>query len=89
MLHVKQDISKKNKPLVIISNWFIIRIYRGHLKHCLQKKRNLVCSFYPDCSQYGLLALKKYGFFVGWLKTIKRILKCNTYKHKNSCVDYP
>jgi len=89
MSHVKQNISKKNSPLALISIYVIIEIYRKHIKPYRQKRKNIICSFYPDCSEYGILALRRYGFFIGWFKTINRILKCNTYKHKNSCVDYP
>jgi len=35
------------------------------------------CRFYPSCSEYSILAIKKYGLFIGLLKTFLRILKCN------------
>ncbi|MBS4173898.1 membrane protein insertion efficiency factor YidD [Bacillus sp. FJAT-49736] len=35
------------------------------------------CRFYPTCSQYGLVAIKRYGAFRGGYLTIKRILKCH------------
>lgn len=37
------------------------------------------CRFTPTCSQYGLEAIKKYGFFKGWAKAIWRILRCNPF----------
>lgn len=89
MLNVKQDISKKNNILVYISILFIQKVYRKKIKPILKKKRNLLCSFYPDCSSYGILALKKYGFFLGWAKTINRIAHCKSYQHEKSCIDYP
>ncbi|MEK6938863.1 MAG: membrane protein insertion efficiency factor YidD [Nanoarchaeota archaeon] len=69
-------------------------VYRKHIKVLkakidLKKRRINVCSYYPNCSEYGILALQKYGFFVGWVKTIKRIFRCNTYQHEESCIDYP
>lgn len=37
------------------------------------------CRFSPTCSQYCLLALQKYGLFVGLLKTVWRILRCHPF----------
>lgn len=45
------------------------------------------CRFYPTCSQYAILAVKKYGFLKGFLKTCWRILRCNPF-HPGG-VDYP
>ena len=90
MLNVKQDISlSKNNLFVRVSIWFIKEIYRKKIKPLLNRKNKTICSFYPHCSEYGILALKKYGFFYGWYKTIRRILKCSKYRHDESCIDYP
>lgn len=35
------------------------------------------CRFTPTCSQYGLEAFTKRGFFVGLILTVGRILRCN------------
>lgn len=91
----KQNISKnKNSLLVRFSVWGIKIIYRRIIKPFKAKKdckkgRVTVCSFYPSCSEYGVLAVRKDGFFKGWYKTINRILRCKTYQHKGSCVNYP
>lgn len=37
------------------------------------------CRFTPTCSQYCLLAIQKYGVFVGLLKTSLRILRCHPF----------
>lgn len=37
------------------------------------------CRFTPTCSQYCLLAIQKYGVFVGVLKTFWRILRCHPF----------
>ncbi|MDR3186843.1 MAG: membrane protein insertion efficiency factor YidD [Holosporaceae bacterium] len=34
------------------------------------------CKFYPSCSQYALLAIKKYGFVRGTIKALLRMMKC-------------
>lgn len=37
------------------------------------------CRFYPTCSQYGMEAIKRFGFFKGGWLTIKRISKCHPF----------
>jgi len=37
------------------------------------------CRFYPTCSQYGLEAFQRFGFFKGFYLTAKRILKCHPF----------
>lgn len=34
------------------------------------------CRYTPTCSEYGLIAIKRFGFFKGSFLTIKRILRC-------------
>jgi putative membrane protein insertion efficiency factor len=35
------------------------------------------CRFYPSCSTYARLALKKYGIMKGGILSLMRILKCH------------
>jgi len=35
------------------------------------------CRFYPSCSSYARLALKKYGIIKGGILSLTRILKCH------------
>lgn len=37
------------------------------------------CRFYPSCSEYGMLALKKFGLIKGSWLSIKRIGKCHPF----------
>ncbi len=37
------------------------------------------CRFYPTCSEYSYLALKKYGVLKGLCLTIRRLLKCHPF----------
>ncbi len=37
------------------------------------------CKFTPTCSEYAILAIKKYGFIKGSLKAAWRILRCNPF----------
>ena len=34
------------------------------------------CRFIPTCSQYGLEAVKRFGFLKGLYLTVRRILRC-------------
>lgn len=76
-------------PLIVFSELFIRIIYRKHIKKLINRKQNVVCSFHPTCSEYALLAIKKYGFIKGWIKSIKRIKRCKTYRKSESCIDFP
>lgn len=46
---------------------------------CISPLIGPCCRFTPTCSQYCILAIKKYGLIVGALKTIWRILRCNPF----------
>ena len=51
----------------------LIRLYRIFISPLLGS----ICRHTPTCSEYGIIALKKYGVFKGTFLTAKRILKCN------------
>jgi putative membrane protein insertion efficiency factor len=38
------------------------------------------CRYFPTCSQYSIEALKHYGLFKGFFKSIKRIFSCHPLK---------
>lgn len=54
-------------------------------KHAPEKLRQS-CLFVPSCSEYMLLAVDKYGFFVGLYKGLNRLSRCH---HPNGGEDYP
>jgi uncharacterized protein len=37
------------------------------------------CRYTPTCSQYGIEALKKHGFFKGGYLLIKRLFSCHPW----------
>lgn len=37
------------------------------------------CRFVPTCSQYGLTAIRRHGFFLGGWYTVKRLSKCHPF----------
>ena len=55
---------------------WLIRLYQ---KFISPLKRNPACRFYPSCSAYAVEAFMKRGFFVGFVLTVWRILRCNPY----------
>ena len=37
------------------------------------------CRFYPTCSNYAIQAYNEYGFIMGSILTVKRLLKCGVW----------
>ena len=70
-----------------LSIYLIVDIHQKNLSPKFNRMGSK-CRFYPSCSNYGLIVIEKYGFFKGWIKTIRRILRCNPWNNK-SHVDYP
>ena len=62
---------------------FVIRVYQKFISPI--KPKRIKCRFHPTCSNYGIEAVNKYGFFKG---TIDRLKRCNPY-NRDSCIDYP
>lgn len=54
-------------------------------QHYAPDKMRLKCVYEPSCSEYMILAIKKYGAFKGVFKGIKRLLRC----HPPGGIDYP
>ncbi|MDD5111862.1 MAG: membrane protein insertion efficiency factor YidD [Candidatus Altiarchaeota archaeon] len=73
--------------LCAISIYLIKNVHQKVISPKLNK-RGIYCRFYPTCSEYGIIAINKYGFFKGWFKTIDRISRCRVTNH-NTCVDIP
>ena len=79
---------KRNNLFCWLSIYLIKKIWHGNLGASYKKKYNVICRFYPPCSNYTIKALEKYGFIKGWRLAYKRIKSCND-KNTESCVDYP
>ena len=60
--------------------WFIL-LYQRYAK----SETRLRCCFIPSCSEYAVLAIKKYGTVVGGIKTMRRLFRC----HPPGGIDYP
>ncbi len=58
--------------------WLLIGIIRFYQKF-ISPLTPPACRFYPTCSEYGLEAVKRFGFFKGGYLAIARILKCQPF----------
>jgi len=47
------------------------------------------CRFMPSCSEYGRLAIRKYGLLRGGAKTLVRIMKCAPWGPPPGATDPP
>ncbi len=79
---------KRNNVLVKLSILLIKKLWQNKIGKKYNKQHNIICRFYPSCSNYSILALQKYGFVKGWMLTIKRIKRCNL-NNTDTCIDYP
>lgn len=80
--------TKSRNPLVWLSIFIIKSIWQKRIGKKYNKKKHIICRFYPSCSDYAILSLQKYGFFKGWVKAYRRFKRCNN-QNTESCVDYP
>lgn len=46
------------------------------------------CLHYPSCSNYAIMAFKKYNFLTALIKTIMRIRDCHPFSTR-PYIDYP
>ena len=60
---------------------WLIRVYQRYAK----SETRLRCCYTPSCSEYAILALKKYGLISGSIKAVKRLLRCGP----PGGIDYP
>jgi len=54
-----------------VAVWLIL-FYRS----CISPLFPSCCRFVPTCSEYGLIAFRRYGFRKGFVLTAKRLMKC-------------
>lgn len=66
--------------------WLAIALVRGY-QRWISPAFGKNCRFHPTCSEYYILAVRKYGFIVGSTKGVGRILRCHPF-HPGG-VDYP
>ncbi len=54
---------------------FVIKLYQAGISPWFPPS----CRFTPTCSQYGVEAFTKYGFFKGFRLTLNRVRKCHPW----------
>ena len=54
---------------------WLINLYRKYISPI----KPPCCRFTPTCSAYAVEAFEKRGFFVGFILTVGRILRCNPF----------
>ncbi|WP_048641797.1 membrane protein insertion efficiency factor YidD [Cyclobacterium amurskyense] len=70
-VHYKAAEENKNEIETVFSGLF--KVY----KNFISSQDGSNCVFYPSCSEYGLLAVKKYGVLLGAANTMDRLTRCN------------
>ncbi len=63
---------EKIPSLILIG---LIKLYRGAISPYLMPS----CRYQPTCSQYGIDAVKKYGFLKGGWLTLRRFASCHPW----------
>ncbi len=54
---------------------FLIRFYRAAISPLFPA----CCRYTPTCSEYGIIAIQRFGFLKGSWMTIKRIGRCHPF----------
>ena len=55
----------------------MIRLYQIAISPLISSLFGSCCRFEPTCSQYGLIAFKRYPFLKAFKLTAKRLSKCH------------
>lgn len=56
-----------------------VRLYQFAVSPVIAAIFGTACRFTPSCSQYFILAVRKYGPFVGAAKGIGRVCRCHPW----------
>lgn len=67
-----------NKVLYVIKRLptYIAIVLINFYRYAISPLFPSCCRFVPTCSEYGLIAFKRYGFKKGFVLTAKRLAKC-------------
>jgi uncharacterized protein len=71
----------KNEIQAVFSGLFLL------YKTVVSSQDSYRCSFYPSCSEYGLLAVKHLGVAQGMLSTFDRLTRCNGLSPEKYTID--
>ena len=69
------------KAMMLLSKFIvlIIRLYQRCFSPALGFFTANRCRYVPSCSDYGIQAIEKFGFFKGVWLSLKRIIRCNPW----------
>jgi uncharacterized protein len=67
------------KQLTARAAQFGIYVYQATYGKLLSRFHLVKCRFTPSCSNYGLMAFKKYGTMKGAALTARRIVRCSPF----------
>ncbi|QCI16861.1 membrane protein insertion efficiency factor YidD [Buchnera aphidicola (Aphis helianthi)] len=70
----------KLSSIIVCCLSFFISIYQ----YCISPFMQSNCRFYPTCSTYMLLSLRKFGVIKGIILTVFRLFKCHPL-HSGGC----
>jgi len=62
----------------------VVRFYQKWISPMMRPR----CRFYPTCSEYTILAVRKFGVLRGLLKGLWRVLRCHPL-NRGDVVDFP
>ena len=71
-------INKLLNILIIYPLIYVIKLYQYIISPILKTN----CRYLSTCSEYSILALKKYGLLIGIYYSSKRILSCHPFGGK-------
>ena len=54
-----------------------IRLYQRAVSPALPRR----CKYYPPCSEYAVVAIRRYGVLRGVVLAAWRLLRCNPWSH--------
>ncbi len=57
----------------------LISFYQKAISPIVAGVFGIHCRFYPSCSEYTLIAVKRFGVINGLFLGVKRFLKCNPF----------
>ena len=72
---VRMSVSAFVKALPKNAALAAIRFYRAAISPLFPA----CCRYIPTCSEYGLIAIQRFGFIRGGWLTIKRICRCHPF----------
>ncbi|MDR1437021.1 MAG: membrane protein insertion efficiency factor YidD [Candidatus Symbiothrix sp.] len=58
---------------------FIVLLPVYFYRACISPRTPASCRYLPTCSEYAIIAVKKYGPFKGGRLTLKRIFRCHPW----------